>query len=116
MRVAGTRNAIASALTDMPSGARNSSLSTSPGWVVTRLGVDDLDISRILRGPNETDAPSRGESVYATIATRQLRYPHPQPLPTRGRGADRVRGQSAAARGSIRDGAPVPLQMLRGAP
>src|SRR5262245_8115937 len=64
MRVAGTRNAMASAFTDMPSGRRNSSLSTSPGWVVTRLGVaialvvvDDFDIDRTLRGPNEADAP-----------------------------------------------------------
>jgi hypothetical protein len=31
IRVAGTRNAIASAFTDMPSGLRNSSPSTSPG-------------------------------------------------------------------------------------
>ena len=38
-RVAGTRKAIASAFADMPSGLRNSSLSTSPGWVVTRSGV-----------------------------------------------------------------------------
>ncbi len=53
MRVAGTRKAIAKALTDIPSGLRNSSLSTSPGWAVTRLGVamalvavDDFDIGR----------------------------------------------------------------------
>src|SRR6266852_4784698 len=69
IRVAGTRKAIASALTDMPSGLRNSSLSTSPGWVVTRSGVaapsvgirlvvvDDFDIGRTLLGPCETDAP-----------------------------------------------------------
>src|SRR5262245_62968550 len=64
MRVAGTRNAIASAFTDMPSGARNSSPSTSPGWVVTRFGVatplvvvDDFDIGGPLLGPGETDAP-----------------------------------------------------------
>src|SRR5262245_20200981 len=55
MRVAGTRKAIASAFTDMPSGARNSSPSASPGCVVTRLGVatplvvvDDFDIGRPL--------------------------------------------------------------------
>src|SRR5262249_28831460 len=62
---------IASAFTDMPSGLRNSSLSTSPGWVVTRSGVaalslglrlvvvDDFDISQTLTclGPCETDAP-----------------------------------------------------------
>src|SRR6266849_6958274 len=69
IRVAGTRKAIASALTDMPSGLRNSSLITSPGWVVTRSGVaappaalrlvvvDDFDIGRTLLGPCETDAP-----------------------------------------------------------
>jgi len=64
MRVAGTRNAIASAFTDMPSGARNSAPSTSPGWVVTRLGVatprvvvDDFDIGRTLLGPGEADPP-----------------------------------------------------------
>src|SRR6516162_11326663 len=64
MRVAGTRNAMASAFTDRPSGRRNSSLSTSPGCVVTRLGVaiplvviDDFDIGRTLLGPNEADAP-----------------------------------------------------------
>src|SRR5205807_3393242 len=64
MRVAGTRSAIASAFTDIPSGLRNSSLSTSPGWVVTRSGVatplmviDDFDIGRTLLGPGEADAP-----------------------------------------------------------
>src|SRR6266536_5357254 len=64
MRVAGTRNAIARAFTDIPSGLRNSSLSTSPGWVVTRCGVgtplvviDDFDIARTLLGPDEADAP-----------------------------------------------------------
>ena len=35
-RVAGTRNASANALTDIPSGLRNSSLNISPGWAVTR--------------------------------------------------------------------------------
>jgi hypothetical protein len=51
MRVAGTRNAMASAFADIPRGRKNSSLSTSPGWVVTRLRiaaalvvVDDFDI------------------------------------------------------------------------
>src|SRR5262245_19003431 len=64
MRVAGTRKAMASAFTDIPSGRRNSSPSTSPGWVVTRSGVaialvviDDFDIGRTLLGPHETDAP-----------------------------------------------------------
>jgi hypothetical protein len=64
MRVAGTRNAIASAFTDMPSGSRNSSLRISPGWLVTRLGVaiflvviDDFDIDRPFLGPSKADAP-----------------------------------------------------------
>jgi hypothetical protein len=64
MRVAGTRKAIAKALTDIPSGLRNSSLSTSPGWAVTRLGVaialvviDDFDIGRSFFGPSKADAP-----------------------------------------------------------
>src|SRR5215469_14610745 len=69
MRVAGTRKAMASAFTDMPSGLRNSSLNTSPGWDVTRSGVttpsvavrlvviDDFDIGGTLLGPTETDAP-----------------------------------------------------------
>src|SRR5258706_4914126 len=64
MRVAGTRNAMASAFADIPRGRKNSSPSTSPGWVVTRLGiaaalvvVDDFDIGRTLLGPYETDAP-----------------------------------------------------------
>jgi hypothetical protein len=64
MRVAGTRKAIAKALTDIANGLRNSSLSTSPGWEVTRLGVamglvvvDDFDIGRSFFGPSETDAP-----------------------------------------------------------
>ena len=52
------------ALTDIPSGLRNSSFSTSPGWAVTRLGVamalvvvDDFNIGRSFFGPSETDAP-----------------------------------------------------------
>jgi hypothetical protein len=56
--VAGARNATASAFTESPSGFRNSSASTSPGWVVTRLGVaarlvaiDDLGMFRTLPGP-----------------------------------------------------------------
>jgi len=64
MRVAGTRKAIANALMDIPSGTRNSSLSTSPGWTVTRFGVatalvvvDDFDIGRSFFGPSETNAP-----------------------------------------------------------
>jgi hypothetical protein len=64
MRVAGTRKAIAKALTDIASGLRNSSLSTSPGWAVTRLGVamalvvvDDFDIGRSFFGPSKTNAP-----------------------------------------------------------
>src|SRR6516162_11687300 len=64
MRVAGTRKAIAKALTDIPSGLRNSSFSTSPGCAVTRLGValalvlvEDFDIGRSFFGPSETDAP-----------------------------------------------------------
>ena len=64
MRVAGTRKAIASALTDIPRGLRNSSFSTSPGWTVTRWGVaivlvvvDDFDIGRPFLSPGETDAP-----------------------------------------------------------
>ena len=64
MRVAGTRKAIAKALTDIASGLRNSSLSTSPGWAFTRLGVamalvvvDDFDIGRSFFGPGETDTP-----------------------------------------------------------
>src|SRR5205823_13447510 len=55
---------MASAFTDKPRGFRNSSPSTSPGWVVTRLGVatplvvvDDFDMFRTLLGPGETDAP-----------------------------------------------------------
>ena len=69
MRVAGTRNAIARAFADIPSGFRNSSSSTSPGCVVTRSGVpaagiledsvviDDLDLLGVLAGPTEADAP-----------------------------------------------------------
>src|SRR4051794_10490383 len=64
MRVAGTRNDIASAFTDRPSGTRNSSASTSPGCVVTRFGVpeflmivDDFDMGRTLLGPIEAYAP-----------------------------------------------------------
>src|SRR6516165_2387853 len=64
MRVAGTRKAIAKALTDIPSGSRNSWSSTSPGWAVTRLGVatalmvvDDFDIGRSFFGPSEANAP-----------------------------------------------------------
>src|SRR6202046_3918730 len=64
IRVAGTRKAIASALTDMQSGLRNSSLKISPGWVVTRFGVgtplvvvDDFDIGRPFLRPYETNAP-----------------------------------------------------------
>ena len=64
MRVAGTRKAIPSALIDIPRGLRNSSLSTSPGWAVTRLGVaialvvvDDFDIGGPFLSPDETDAP-----------------------------------------------------------
>ena len=63
-RVAGTRKAIAKALMDIFSGLRNYSLSTSPGWAVTRFGVamalvvvDDFDIGRSFFGPNETNAP-----------------------------------------------------------
>src|SRR5438128_889746 len=63
-RVAGTRKDSASAFTDMPSGWRNSALSTSPGCVVTRSGVAtplvivrDFDIGRTLLGPWEADAP-----------------------------------------------------------
>jgi len=58
------RNAMASAFTESPSGFRNSSASTSPGWVVTRLGVatalmivDDFDIFRSLLRPSEANAP-----------------------------------------------------------
>ena len=57
-RVPGTRRAIAKALTDIRSGLRNSSFSTSPGWAVTRLGVamalvviDDFDIGWSFFGP-----------------------------------------------------------------
>src|SRR5260370_949983 len=64
MRVAGTRNPMASAFTESPSGFRNSSASTSPGWVVTRLGVetalmvvDDFDIFGSLLRPYEANAP-----------------------------------------------------------
>src|ERR1051326_5980912 len=64
IRVAGTRKAIASALTDISIGLRNSSLSTSPGCVVTRFGVatplvvvDDFDIGRPFLGPSETNTP-----------------------------------------------------------
>ena len=84
MRVAGTRKAIASAFTDMPSGARNSSLSTSPGWVVTRLRVDDLDISAILRGPNETDAALRSESCTRQRLRVNRATPTPSPSPQGG--------------------------------
>jgi hypothetical protein len=64
IRVAGTRNAMARAFTDMPIGSRNSSRSTSPGWLVTRLGVairlvviDDFDIGRPFFRPSKTNAP-----------------------------------------------------------
>ncbi len=56
--IAGTRKAVASALIDIPRGLRNSSFSTSPGWVVTRLGsqitlvvVDDFDVGMSFTGP-----------------------------------------------------------------
>src|ERR1019366_9396795 len=62
--------AMASALTERPSGFRNSPASTSPGWVVTRLGVatpfvivDDFDIGGTLLGPGEADAPLIGARV-----------------------------------------------------
>src|SRR5271167_2059749 len=64
IRVAGTRSAMARAFADMPNGFRNSSPKTSPGWVVTRLGVatpsvvvDNFDMVRTLLGPGEADAP-----------------------------------------------------------
>jgi hypothetical protein len=60
MRVAGTRKAIAKPLTDIASGLSNSSLSTSPGWAVTRLGVaialmvvDDFDIGGSFLSPGK---------------------------------------------------------------
>src|SRR6476646_2518091 len=81
MRVAGIRNAIAKAFTDIPSGLRNSSFSTSPGWVVTRLGVaialvvvDDFDIGRSFFGPGETDAPPIKEAQQRRLG------PAPQPV------------------------------------
>src|SRR6476661_9059701 len=134
MRVAGTRKAIASAFTDMPSGARNSSLSTSPGWVVTRLRVDDLDISAILRGPNETDAALRSESCTRQRLRVSRATPTPSPSPQgggehtefaatalsgprhAGRAVVEARLDCVASRRSMRDGAPVALKVLGRAP
>ena len=85
MRVAGTRNAIASAFADMPSGLRNSSLSASPGWVVTRRGaasplflveIDDLDIG-------EPYSPACSENFNQRLAAlerlQQARQHRPEP-------------------------------------
>ncbi len=84
MRVAETRKAIASALIDIPRGLRNSSSSTSPGWVVTRLGVaiafvvvDDFDIGGPFLSPDETDAPLviDPDGVLATTVAGQRLKP-----------------------------------------
>jgi hypothetical protein len=61
-------------------GLRNSSFSTSAGWVVTRLGVamalvvvDDLYIGGSFLGPGETDAPLLidADGVLATTVAGQ---------------------------------------------
>jgi hypothetical protein len=49
MRVAGTRKAIAKALTDIARVLRNSLFRTSPGWAVTRLGRNGSSDSRRFR-------------------------------------------------------------------
>src|SRR6185312_5193630 len=90
-RVAGTRNANASALTERPRGFRNSSSRTSPGCVVTRLGVptplvivDDFDIRRALLGPHKADAPlvvDPDRMLSATISAQSfqpVRWRYPQ--------------------------------------
>src|SRR5947209_19344369 len=87
IRVAGTRNAMASAFTDIPSGLRNSSLRISPGCVATRLGVDtrlmvvdDFGIGRTLRGPYKADAPLIVDTNRVlpldTVRVRLLLWPH----------------------------------------
>src|SRR5262245_7585980 len=63
MRFAGTPSTFASARAERPSGTRNSSRRTSPGWVRMRamsprsMIVHDLDVCRSVRRPTETDAP-----------------------------------------------------------
>ena len=65
-RVAGTGQAIASALIDIPRGLRNSSFNTSPRWAVIRLGVaivlvvvDDFDIGGSFLSPGVDSGDDR---------------------------------------------------------
>jgi hypothetical protein len=51
MRGAGTRNASASALTDMPSGSRNSLRRISPGWISGMLSPVSMPEKSVLPSP-----------------------------------------------------------------